>query len=132
MASPLVIYWTIGTTGRSRGNSFPPRTIPATSNSVSQGANPFWSAISISHLQNGFHGVQYFSGGTWVEAKTNGNLGQTYVVFPTTSGGSSYEIRVRDASDQPINNGRIYLFSFPTTCGQRCDPSYTSITYTVQ
>jgi hypothetical protein len=98
----------------------------------SQGANPFWSAISISHLRNGIHGVQYFSGGTWVEAKTNADLGQTYVVLPTTTDGSSYEIRVTDASDQLINNGRIYLFSFPQSCGQQCSPPYTPITYTVQ
>jgi hypothetical protein len=98
----------------------------------SQGANSFWSAVSISHLQNGIHGVEYFQNGSWTVAQTNSDLGQTYVVLPTVTGGSSYQIRVRDVSDQLINGGRNYLFSFPASCGQQCSVPYTPITYTVQ
>jgi len=98
----------------------------------SQGANAFWSAVSISHLENGIHGVQYMSGGAWVQAKTNADLGQTYVILPTTTGGSSYQIQVTDASDQLINNGRTYLFSFPQSCGQQCGAPYTPVAYTFE
>jgi len=98
----------------------------------SQGANAFWSAISISHLQNGIHGVDYMQNGSWIAAPTNADLGQTYVVLPTTTGGTSYQIRVHDVNGQIINNGRNYLFSFPASCGTQCGPPYTGITYTTQ
>ena len=97
-----------------------------------QGANIFWSAISITHLQNGIHGVDYFANGSWVAAKMNSDLGQSYIIAPTATNGSSYQIRVHDAADQLINNGRIYLFSFPASCGQQCGPPFNQVTYTVQ
>lgn len=94
------------------------------------GASPYWSAIAVSHLQNGIHGVDYFSNGTWTAASMDADMGDDYIVAPTTSGGSSYEIRVHDVTGALINGGREYLFSFPSSCGTQCSPSYTPATYT--
>jgi hypothetical protein len=99
-------------------------------------AQIWWPAISITHLKNGIHGVEYFNGTTWVKAQMNGDMGQSYIIGPTEIvngvAGSNYRIRVYDASDQLINNGRIYNFSFPASCGTNCSPTFTEVTYTVE
>ena len=50
------------------------------------GANLTWSAISITHLANGIHGVQYYQNGTWVRASIDSDLGNNYVIGPTMTG----------------------------------------------
>jgi hypothetical protein len=95
-----------------------------------QGANAFWSAISITHLANGIHGIDYMQNGVWTAAVMDADLGEDYIVLPTVSGGTQYQIRVHDVTDQLINAGRIYSFSFPTSCGSSCSSAYTPITYT--
>jgi hypothetical protein len=95
-----------------------------------QGANPYWSAISVTHLANGIHGVDYYQNGAWVKATMDSDMGDDYVILPTTTAGSSYQIRVYDASDQLINNGRVYSFSYPTSCGSSCPNPYLAIQYT--
>lgn len=97
-----------------------------------QGANAFWSAIAVAHLQNGIHSVEYFSNGMWTAATMDADLGDDYIILPTVSGGNQYQIRVRDVTDQLINNGRVYLFSFPASCGTQCSQPFTQISYTVQ
>ncbi len=95
-----------------------------------QGAGPYWTAIAVSHLQNGIHGVDYLSNGTWTAASMDADMGDDYVILPTTPGGTSYDIRVYDANNQLINGGRNYLFSFPSSCGTQCSAAYTPVTYT--
>jgi hypothetical protein len=95
-----------------------------------QGANPYWSAISITHLANGIHGVDYYHNGTWVRATMDADMGDDYVILPTVPGGSNYQIRVYDASNQLINNGRIYQFSYPSSCGSSCSAPYIQVPYT--
>ncbi len=94
-------------------------------------ASVTWGAISITHLQNGIHGVNYYSNGAWVAATMDGDLGEDFIISPTVTGGSQYEIQVLDITDQPINNGRIYSFSFPSSCPvDACLPPFTQVTYT--
>jgi hypothetical protein len=94
-------------------------------------ASSTWGAISITHLQNGIHGVNYYSNGAWVAAVMDGDLGEDFVIAPTVTGGSQYEIQVLDITNQPINNGRIYSFSFPASCPvDACLPPFTQVTYT--
>jgi hypothetical protein len=95
-----------------------------------QGANAYWSAISITHLPNGIHSIDYYQNGGWVKAAMDSDMGDDYVILPTIAGGSSYQIRVYDASDQLINNGRIYNFSYPTSCGTSCSAPYLAVNYT--
>jgi hypothetical protein len=97
---------------------------------VLQGAQPYWGAIAISHLANGIHGVDYYSGGTWQTAAMDSDMGQAYIASPTTSGGSQFQIRVRDASDTLINGGRVYTFSLPSSCTNGCGAAYTQVAYT--
>jgi hypothetical protein len=95
-----------------------------------QGAQPYWSAIAVSHLANGIHGVQYYADGTWQPGTMDSDMGDDYVIAPTTAGGSQYEIQVTDASGNLINGGRIYSFSMPSSCGTQCSAAYTGVSYT--
>lgn len=95
-----------------------------------QGAQRHWPAISVSHLANGIHGVEYFADGAWRAATMNGDMGQSYVIGGTTSGATDFRIRVRDVNDQLINAGREYSFGLPASCGTQCSTAYTAATYT--
>ncbi|MBN6057397.1 cellulose binding domain-containing protein, partial [Nonomuraea sp. RK-328] len=95
-----------------------------------QGAQVWWPAISVSHLADGIHGVEYFADGAWRTARMNGDMGQSYVIGGTTSGGGQFQIRVRDVTDTLINGGRVYSFSLPSSCDPRCGAAYTKVTYT--
>jgi hypothetical protein len=95
-----------------------------------QGAQVYWPAISVSHLPNGIHGIQYLSNGTWVSAAMDSDMGQAYIIGPTTAAGSQYQIKVTDSSDQPLNAGRVYSFSLPSSCGSSCSAPYTQVSYT--
>lgn len=97
----------------------------------------YWPVIAISHLRNGLHGVDYWDGSSWVMAGMNDDLGHTYLIGPTSvSGegvpGSDYRIRVYDADDQLINNGRIYNFSYPSSCGGNCPNPFNEVSYTTE
>ena len=95
-----------------------------------QGAQVYWPAISVSHLANGIHGVEYYSGGTWQTAKMNSDMGQSYILNGVTAGSSQFQIRVRDINDQLINGGRVYSFALPSSCGSSCPQAYTGVSYT--
>jgi hypothetical protein len=99
-----------------------------------QGAQPYWAAIAISHLPNGIHGVQYYANGTWTDATMDSDMGDDYIVAPTTgsgTAGSFYEIRVVDASGNLVNNGEVYNFSLPASCLPKgCSTAYTPVSYT--
>jgi len=95
-----------------------------------QGAQPYWSAIAVSHLANGIHGVEYYANGTWQAGTMDSDMGDDYLIAPTTAGGSQYEIQVQDAGGNWINGGRIYNFSLPSSCGTQCSAAYTAAGYT--
>jgi hypothetical protein len=96
-----------------------------------QGAQRYWPAIAVSHLANGVHGVEYLGeNGTWTQAKPNSDMGQAFIIGPTTSAGTAYEIRVRDAADALVNGGRTYRFTLPGQCSSSCPAAYTGVTYT--
>ena len=98
-----------------------------------QGAQPYWPAIAISHLPNGIHGVQYYANGAWQAAQMDSDMGDDYIIAPTTgagTGGTQYEIQVIDSAGSLINNGRVYSFSLPAGCSTGCGAPYTSVSYT--
>ncbi|WP_255954930.1 expansin-like protein [Streptomyces odontomachi] len=96
------------------------------------GAQTWWSAIAISNLPNGIHGVQYLGqdGTTWKDAKMNSDMGQSFIIEPTVSGGTHYEIRVSDVDDALLGDGRVYSFDLPASCGDKCSAAFTQTTYT--
>jgi hypothetical protein len=94
------------------------------------GSKVGWTAVSVSHLPNGMHSLEYNAGGKWTSAPNDGDMGQAYLIQPMVSGETKYEIRVRDASDNLLNNGRVYDFSLPDACSTQCAPAYTQIAYT--
>ena len=98
-------------------------------------AQVYWPAIALTHFANGIHKVEYFDGANWVAAPMNGDMGQGYIIqanTPMVNGiaGSNYQIRIYDVNDQLINGGRMYSFSFPSTCSGACSPVFTEVTYT--
>jgi cellulose binding protein with CBM2 domain len=96
-------------------------------------AQPSRPVLAFSNLPNGIHGVEYQGpDGSWQQAPGNGDMGQSFIPGPTTSGGTDYRIRVRDASDALVNKGRIYRYSLPSTCFSRCADAYTKIDYTTE
>jgi hypothetical protein len=99
-------------------------------------AQIWWPTIAIAHLPNGIHGVDYYDGTNWIKAQMNGDLGESFILGPTTMSGytpgSNYRIRIYDCTDQLINNGRIYNFAFPAVCGTSCTDAFVEVTYTVE
>jgi Cellulose binding domain len=98
-----------------------------------QGSQPYWPAIAISHLPNGIHGVQYYANGAWADATMDSDMGDDYIIAPTTgsgTAGSFYEIRVVDASGNLVNSGEVYSFGLPASClPNGCSPAYTPVSY---
>ncbi|MEV4050296.1 cellulose binding domain-containing protein [Amycolatopsis sp. NPDC049688] len=96
-----------------------------------QGAQRYWTAIAVSHLPNGVHGVEFLGAdGTWQQAQPDSDLGQAFIIGPTATAGTAYAIRVRDASDALVNDGRVYRFTLPDQCLSGCGAAYTAIGYT--
>jgi hypothetical protein len=95
-------------------------------------AKAYWPAIAVSHLPNGIHALQYLAGGTWHDAPMNSDMGQSYIPAPLTAGGTRFTIRIRDAADSPLLDGRTYTFDLPASCSAGCGPDYTAVTYTTQ
>ncbi|NLT57238.1 MAG: cellulose-binding protein [Actinomycetales bacterium] len=95
-----------------------------------QGAQTWWGAIAISHLPNGIHGIESYVDGAWVPAEMDGDMGQAFIAKPKMAGGSDFSIRVIDAADEYLNDGRVYSFSLPEACSERCLPMYTQVDYT--
>jgi len=96
---------------------------------VNQGSGPYSTQVILTHLLNGLHGVNYFSNGAWQTGKMVSDNGSVYTILPTTTAGNQYQIEVYDVGGQLINNGRIYSFALPSSCGTNCS-SITPVTYT--
>jgi|GEM_PF-1879987 hypothetical protein len=91
-----------------------------------QNSQQYWASVLIGHLENGIHDVEQKVGGEWVKLKTNSDMGQAYLLDPSEQ---PYRIRVWDADDKLINNGREYIFSLPASCGGRCPVPATKASY---
>jgi len=97
-----------------------------------ESAQIWWPGIAVTHLQNGIHGVDYYDGSAWVKAEMNADMGQSFIIAPLVEGGTDYRIRVYDITDTLINDGRIYIFSFPESCGYNCPGQFNEVTYTTE
>ncbi|MDI5971101.1 cellulose-binding protein [Streptomyces sp. SL13] len=95
-----------------------------------QNASADWPAVSVNHLPNGIHGVDYFDGGSWHSASMNSDMGQSYVLQPDSPGGTQYTIRVYDADGDLVQGGRTYTFDLPSDCGGGCANAYNPVSYT--
>ncbi|MCX6181741.1 MAG: hypothetical protein NT150_07430, partial [Bacteroidetes bacterium] len=91
-----------------------------------QNASKWWSSILITNLKNGIHSVEQKVNGNWVKLNMNSDMGQAYLLDPTAQ---PFIIRVYDANDKLINNGREYTFDFPVSCGGTCANPATEITF---
>ncbi len=98
-----------------------------------QGAQPYWPAIAISHLPDGITGVQYQANGSWVSAQVDSDMGDDYIIGPTTGAGTAgtqYQIRIIDSAGHLVGNGEVYSFALPAGCTDGCPAAYTPVSYT--
>ena len=99
-------------------------------------AQIWWPVIAVTRLKNGIHGVDYYDGTNWVKAEMLDDMGQCYVIGPTSmvdgEPGNNFRIRVYDVNDQLINDGRIYNFPMPESCGNSCPDTFNEVTYTIE
>jgi hypothetical protein len=96
------------------------------------GSKPGWTAVAVSHLANGVHGMDFWSARErkWVDATMDGDMGQAFLIEPYDEGGTTYAIRVRDVTDEYINDGRVYTFDLPSNCDPQCSAAYQKVSYT--
>lgn len=88
----------------------------------------WWKSFFITNLKNGIHNVQQKINNDWVNLEMNSDLGQAYIMKNADL--PSFTIRVLDADDQLINNGREYTIQFPTSCNEKCNNPGTKASYT--
>jgi hypothetical protein len=93
-----------------------------------QSAQQYWPAILITNLRNGIHAVEQLINDNWITVERNHDMGQSFILEPVISG--PFEIRIRDASDQLINDGRVYIVNIPSSCGSICSSPVTEASYT--
>jgi hypothetical protein len=95
-----------------------------------QSAQKFWPAMAVTHLPNGIHGVEYQADGVWQAAQPNSDMGQSFIIGATQAQGTTFQIRIRDASDQLLGGGRTYTFGLPASCSANCSGPFTPVSYT--
>lgn len=89
-------------------------------------AMQYYHPIIITNLRRGIHGVEYKrANGSWSWAKTNGDMGQQYVLEDPSD---PVQIKVKDAYGEMINGGRIYQFESPCL-KEKCTAAYTPVNY---
>jgi len=95
------------------------------------GSKSGWTAVAVSHLVNGIHGIEYWSDKDqkWTDATMDGDMGQAFIIKPLEEGGTSYAIRVRDIDEAYVNDGRVYTFDLPKNCDPQCEPAFQEVTY---
>ncbi|MBM4252692.1 MAG: hypothetical protein FJ146_12025 [Deltaproteobacteria bacterium] len=92
-----------------------------------QNASAYWPTVIIKHLQRGIHRVEQWVGGRWVVQPMFLTLGQVFTL--TNVGSEPYRVRLFDAYDAPVQNGRVYNFAMP---GQCCGQVFNQVAYTVE
>jgi hypothetical protein len=85
----------------------------------------YWASILITNLPNGIHGVQQKINNTWTNLEMNSDMGQAYLLKEFVS---PITIRVLDANDELIFDGREYQFSNPCYLN-KCTEETTEINY---
>jgi hypothetical protein len=85
----------------------------------------YWVSMLIGHLPNGIHNVEQKVGGVWKTLKMNGDMGQAYLLTDFTP---PFTIRIYDADDKLIQDGRQYQFNNPCST-TKCTAITTKINY---
>jgi hypothetical protein len=93
------------------------------------GSKPGWTAISISRLANGIHGLDYWFEDAWHDAEMDGDMGQAFIVKPHNTGETTYSVRVRDINDEYLHDGQVYTIKLPASCDPECKGAYQKVTY---
>ena len=92
-----------------------------------QNASRGWPTILLTHLRRGVHRVEQLVGGRWVTQPMHLTLGQVFIL--TNVGAEPYRIRLFDAHDEPVENGRIYRFTMPDNC---CGRTFNEVKYATE
>jgi hypothetical protein len=84
----------------------------------SKDSKTYYMRLIVTHLPNGIHGVEQWTGGQWKAAAMQGDAGQQWIL-PDPSV-TTFKLRLTDASDQLVMQGRTWTMDFPTSCGTAC------------
>jgi hypothetical protein len=90
----------------------------------SQGSKLYYMRLMVTHLPNGLHGLEQLVGGKWQKASMEGDAGQLWILPDASS--SKVTIRLTDAQDQLVMDGRTWTLEYPTSCGTECTKPATS------
>jgi len=83
----------------------------------------YYMRLIVTHLPNGIHGVDQWTGGQWVSATMQSDAGQQWIL-PDASV-TSFKLRLWDAADQLVMQGRTWTLDYPAACGTSCTAAAT-------
>lgn len=82
-------------------------------------SKPQWRRIMITNLPNGIHGVEQWDGAQWAKASMEGDMGQLFIL-PRPELPEPHKIRIIDAEDKLVYDGRTYSCTIPAQCTNGC------------
>jgi hypothetical protein len=87
-------------------------------------AKLYYMRMMVTHLPNGIHGVEQWTGGAWKKATMDGEAGQLWnLPDPSTK---TIKLRLIDADDQLVMAGRTWTMDYPAACGTSCSKPATA------
>lgn len=93
-----------------------------------KGAQQYWPCLMITHLENGIAAVEQKVNGNWIPTERNSDMGQSFILKDQNP---PFIIRVIDADNQYVKNGREYTIIMPSECKSGCPGDATEIIYTI-
>lgn len=86
-------------------------------------SKPGYMRLIVTHLPNGIHLVEQLVNGTWTAARTEGDMGQMWIL-PDASV-TTFKLRLTDADDQLVLGGRTWSVTYPASCASNCKSAGT-------
>ena len=78
----------------------------------------WYMRIIVTHLPDGIHAVEQYTGGAWKPATMQGDMGQLWIL-PDPSV-TTFKLRLRDVDDSLVMAGRTWTVDYPAACGKSC------------
>lgn len=89
-------------------------------------AQKYWPCLLFTNLENGLTSVEQKVNGNWIATERNGDNGQSFILLDHNP---PFVIRLKDADNKYIQNGREYTVILPPECTSGCAATTLS-TYT--
>jgi len=89
----------------------------------SVGSKNYYMRVIVTHLPDGIHGVDQWTGGQWVAATMEGDAGQQWILPDANT--TTFKLRLWDAADQLVMQGRTWTMDYPAACDSSCTAAAT-------